>query len=91
MSGTVEDEFNALVEALKASEYDKNESILILKEYVDTVIRNNVPDNQRYGVSMTAGAFTKRVRKHDWKFAHGFFGNWAKSHLESTDVNDVGC
>jgi len=90
MTATVEDEYNALVEALKASEYTKNEAILILKEYNDTIIRNNIVDDQRYGVAMTTADFTKRVRNHDWKFAHGFFGNWAKHAIEQKD-QDVGC
>lgn len=88
MTAPVEDELNALVESLKASEYNKNESILILKEYVNVLFQNNLATNQRYGVSMTTADFTKRVKKHDWKFAQGFFGNWAKSVEED---QDVGC
>ena len=88
MAGSVEDEFNALVEALNQSEYTKEESILILKEYANVLFRNNIPLEQRLGVAMTTGDFIKRVRKHDWKFAHGFFGNWAKAHAED---QDVGC
>lgn len=82
MSGTVEDEFNALAESLNKSEYTKEQSVLILKEYVNVLIQNNIPLDQRRGVAMTTGDFTKRVRKHDWKFANGFFGNWAKSAVE---------
>ncbi len=82
MAGNVEDEINALVDALNKSEYTKEQSVLILKEYVNVIIRNNVQDAMRYPVSMTTGDFTKRVRKHDWKFANGFFGNWAKSAIE---------
>lgn len=88
MTGTVEEELNALVENIRKSEYDKDESVLILKEYIGDVIRNNLNDVQRYPVAMTTMDFTKRVKKHDWKFAHGFFGNWAKDHEED---QDVGC
>ena len=100
MTGSVEDEFNALVDALNRSEYDKNESILILKEYANVLFQNNIGINQRYGVAMTTTDFTKRVNNHDWKFAHGFFGNWAKSHAEAQqkkvpldpfDVDEMGC
>lgn len=83
MTGTVEDEFNALVDALNKSEYTKEESILILKEYANVLFLNNIPTDQRRGVAMTTGDFIKRVRKHDWKFAHGFYGNWAKSAIQS--------
>ena len=88
MTGSVEDEFNALVDALNRSHYDKNESILILKEYANVLFRNNIPLEQRLATAMTTGDFIKRVRNHDWKFAHGFFGNWAKEHEED---QDVGC
>ena len=88
MAGSVEDEFDALVDALNKSEYTKEESILILKEYTNALFRNNIPLEQRLGTAMTTGDFTKRVRKHDWKFPHGFFGNWAKAHVED---QDVGC
>jgi hypothetical protein len=90
MTATVEDEFNALVEALCASEYTKNEVACILKEYMHTLIRNNIPDDQRYGVAMTTADFTKRVKKYDWRFTHGFYGNWAKAAIEAKD-QDVGC
>ena len=89
MTGSVEDEFNALVDALNRSHYDKNESILILKEYANVLFRNNIPLEQRLATAMTTGDFIKRVRNHDWKFAHGFFGNWAKEHEEKDQ--DVGC
>jgi uncharacterized protein YejL (UPF0352 family) len=88
MAGTVEDEFNALVTALNQSKYTKDESILILKEYANVLFQNNIESNQRYGVAMTTGDFTKRVKNYDWKFAHGFFGNWAKAAEED---QDVGC
>lgn len=83
MTGTVENEYNALVEALKASEYTKNEAIIILKEYNDTLFRNNIPNDQRHGVALTTADFIKRVQNYHWKFAHGFYGNWAKSAIES--------
>jgi hypothetical protein len=88
MASPVEDEFNALVKALSESEYTKEESILILKEYANALFRNNIVSGQRYGAAMTTSDFTKRVKKYDWKFAHGFYGNWAKSVEED---QDVGC
>lgn len=90
MTATVEDEINALAKALSDSEYTKNEVVLIVKEYIGTIARNNISDDQRYNVAVTTADFTKRVRNHDWKFAHGFYGNWAKSVLEQKD-QDVGC
>ena len=101
MSGTVEDEFNALVKALNESEYTKNEAVLILKEYVDVLIANKLIDgDRRSSVALVTMDFTKRVKRNDWKFAHGFFGNWAKSHAEAQqnkvpldpfDVDEMGC
>ena len=89
MTGTVEEEFNALVEALNKSEYTKEQSILILKEYVDVLIANKLIDgDRRSSVALVTMDFTKRVKRNDWKFAHGFFGNWAKEHEED---QDVGC
>lgn len=90
MPAPVEDELNVLVESLRASEYTKDDSILILKEYINVLIQNNLESNQRYGVGMTTADFTKRVKKHDWKFAHGFYGNWAKHAIDQKD-QDVGC
>ena len=88
MAGSVEDEINALVDALNRSQYTKEESIHILKEYIGFIVKNNIHSVMHYPVSMTTMDFNKRVKKHDWKFAHGFFGNWAKEHEED---QDVGC
>lgn len=82
MAGPVNEEFDALVKVLNESNYSKEESIHILGEYVKSIISNNVPMDQRWGASMITGDFIKRVRQHDWKFANGFFGNWAKSAVE---------
>lgn len=90
MAGSVEDEINALVDALNRSEYTKEDSVLILKEYMGIIVRNNVESVMHYPVAMTTADFTKRVKNHDWKFARGFFGNWAKHTLEEKD-QDVGC
>jgi hypothetical protein len=86
----VEDEINALVDALNKSEYTKEESNLILNQYINAVIRNGVQDVMRYPIAMTTMDFTKRVKAHEWKFARGFFGNWAKHAIEEKD-QDVGC
>lgn len=97
MAGVVENEYDALVDALNKSDYTKSECLTILGEYTKTIISNNVPSNERHGVSLTTADFINRVRKHDWKFAHGFFGNWAKNVQEknvkdiSYEVDDVGC
>ena len=90
MAGSVEEEIDALVDALNQSEYTKEESTLILKQYMDAIIRNNVMEVMRYPVAMTTADFTKRVKNHDWKFSRGFFGNWAKHAIEEKD-QDVGC
>jgi hypothetical protein len=90
MAGSVEEEINALVDALDRSEYSKEESNLILKQYINAVIRNGVQDVMRYPVAMTTADYTKRVKNHEWKFARGFFGNWAKHAIEERD-QDVGC
>ena len=90
MVAPVEDEINVLVTTLNESEYTKEESLHIMREYVQCILSINVPFDQRRGASMTTMDFTKRVRKHDWKFAHGFFGHWAKSVMDEKD-QDVGC
>lgn len=90
MPATVEDEFNNLVEAIRQSEYTRDEALLILKEYIGAIYRNNIPDDQRYGVAMTTADYNKKVRSYHWKFAHGFYGNWAKAAIEAKD-QDVGC
>lgn len=79
MSGSVHEEYDALVKALSESNYTKEESLQIVSEYVHAVIKNNVPLSERKGAAMTAGDFVKRVRNHDWKFPHGFFGYWAEN------------
>jgi hypothetical protein len=89
MPGVLEEEFNDLVDALNKSEYTKEESILILKEYTNTLFTNSVPGISRPGASMITADFIKRVRNYHWKFAHGFYGNWAKHAIEQDQ--DVGC
>ena len=90
MAASVEEELNALVDALNKSQYDKNQSILILKQYMGNIVRNNVESSMHYPVAMTTADYTKRVKNYDWKFATGFYGNWAKHALEEKD-QDVGC
>lgn len=94
---TVEDQYNALVAALNESDYTKNESLLILKEY-NSFITNILNTDQRSEIAEVTAVFIKRVESYDWKFAHGFYGNWAKSasekkgeDIDASDVNEVGC
>ena len=96
MVGTVNEEYNALVKALNESKYTKEESFQILSDYINALLSNKcIIDDRLWATSMITSNFTKRVRQHEWKFAHGFFGNWAKHHeqkdIETFDVNDIGC
>lgn len=88
MSGPVEEEFEQFAKLLKDSQYTKEESIEILSQYVNSLVRNFIPLANRPHASMVTSDFTARLRKHEWKFTHGFFGNWAKSIAED---QDVGC
>ena len=84
MAGTVETEYDALVKALNESKYTKEEATQILSEYMNAILSNEcIASDRRSAASMITGDFIKRVRQYEWKFAHGFFGNWAKHHEES--------
>ena len=89
MAGPIDEEYDALVKALNESKYTKEECLHILSEYSKHIFSNCVPSDQRWGASMITGDFIKKVRQHEWKFAHGFFGNWAK-YVDEKD-QDVGC
>lgn len=94
MPGKLENEYDVLVKELNESKYTKEESVQILSEYIKALLSNEcIASERRSAASMITSNFTKRVRIHEWKFAHGFFGNWAKHHEEneSFDVNDIGC
>lgn len=92
MVGVLEDEIDTMAGALARSKYSKEESIHIMKEYTKFLM---ACDGNRHNASMITADYTKRIEKHSWKFPHGFFGNWAKSRMESIedpfDVNDIGC
>ena len=96
MTGSVEDTYDDLVKALKESKYTKEETLVILAEYTKVLLSNDVPLEQRLSAALTTSNFILRVKNHDWKFAHGFFGNWAKHAEDKKDidyeiVDDAGC
>ena len=93
MAGPVNEEFNALVKSLNESKYSKEECLHILTEYNKHIFSNCVASSDRWGASMITGDYNKRVKRNEWKFPHGFFGNWAKHHEEneSFDVDEMGC
>lgn len=69
-------ELNDLVNALTKSEYTKEESILILKEYIQSIT------DMGADYIDTSNKFIKRINEYYWKFPHGFYGNMVKSTQE---------
>ena len=100
MTAPVNEELLTLINEIKSSKYDKDQSIMLLGDLLSNVINNNVPLDQRWGMGLTIGAYTKKVRSGvPKKEASGFFGNWAKHAEENVkgddfdpiEVNDSGC
>jgi len=62
----------------KNPKFSKEQSISLLADLLVTIVKNNVPSEQRYGAAMTAADYIKRAKSGNIKVARGFFGNWAK-------------
>lgn len=99
MTAPVNEELITLINEIKNSKLDKNQSVMLLGDLLSNVINNNVGSNQHWGLGMTLNAYTKKVKGGN-REAVGFFGNWAKTHeeakaqkvpLDPYDVDDVGC
>ena len=97
---SVENNINLLISELKKSQIPKEDSLDYLAHIFRTIVRNNVPSDQRYGAAMTVNDYLKNSRGGNFRYADGFLGNWAKSHadaqkqrvpLDPYDVDDVGC
>lgn len=95
MAGPLDQEYDSLVKSLNESNYTKEESLQILSEHIKALLSNEcITSDRRWAASMITVNFIKRVRICEWKFPHGFFGNWAKHHEEEfsqLDVSDSGC
>jgi len=76
---TVEENIISLMDELnKNSKLGKEESVSFIADLLVTIVKNNVPSDQRQGAAMTAADYIKRVKSGNIKVARGFFGNWAK-------------
>lgn len=84
---TVENNINLLISELKQSKLTKDQSLDYLGHVFRTITKNNVDD--RNDAALTINDYLKKVRSGDFRYASGFFGNWAKHHEELDQ--DVGC
>lgn len=85
--GPVNENLELLVKKITDSNMDREQVIMFMGDIIGTLIANNVPLDQRWGVSMTLSA--KYQKLNETRVASGFFGNWAKHHEEQDQ--DVGC
>lgn len=89
---SVENNINLLISELKRSNLGKDQSLDYLGHVFRTITKNNVDD--RKSAALTVNDYLKKARGGDFRYASGFFGNWAKhseENIESFDVNDTGC
>ena len=85
---TVENNINLLIAELNKSNLTKEQSLDYLGHVFRTITKNNVPLQDRPGSALTVNDYLKKARCGDFRYASGFFGNWAKHHEED---QDVGC
>lgn len=86
---SVENNINLLIAELKKSCQSKEQSLDYLGHVFRTITKNNVGSDHRNGAALTVNDYLKKARAGDFRYASGFFGNWAK-HAEEQD-QDVGC
>ena len=86
---TVENNINLLISELKKSNLTKEKSLDYLGHVVRTITQNNINGEQRNDAASTVNDYLKNTRAGDFRYASGFFGNWAK-HAEEQD-QDVCC
>jgi hypothetical protein len=94
--GPVENNINLLIAELNKDQITKEHALDYLGHVFRLITTNNISLDQRHGASMTVDEFLKRARGGDFRFADGFYGNWAKQleeekGVDSFDVNDIGC
>lgn len=96
--GPVENNINLLISELKRNrKVDKDEALDYVGHVFRTIVGNNVSLDQRHGAAMTVNAFLTKARGGDFRYAEGFFGNWAKQLEEEKkgpdlfDVDEMGC
>lgn len=93
--GPVEDTINLLIMELKNNSIPKEHALDYLGHVFRLITTNNIPLNQRNGASMTVNEFLNKARGGDFRYADGFYGNWAKQLEEEKgvdyEVDDVGC
>jgi len=91
----VENNINLLISELKQSKLSRDQSLDYIGHVFRTITKNNVADAEaRKGAALTVNDYLKKTRDGDFRYASGFFGNWAKHHEEkdiSYEVDDVGC
>lgn len=86
---TVENNINLLISELKQSKLTRDQSLDYLGHVFRLITTNNVASDQRVGAALTVNDFLKKTRDGDFRYASGFFGNWAKHHEEQDQ--DIGC
>ena len=94
--GPVENNINLLIAELNKDQITKEHALDYLGHVFRLITTNNISLDQRHGASMTVNEFLKKARGGDFRYAEGFYGNWAKQLEEEKkdigyDVNDVGC
>ena len=86
MTASVNEELISLINEIKSSKYDKDQSVILLGDLVSNIINNNITSDNLWGVGMTINAYTKKVRggvpKDTYKKDEGF---------DPIEVNDSGC
>lgn len=94
--GPVEENINLLIAELKEEKITKEHALDYLGHVFRIITTNNVSLDQRLGAALTVNSFLTKARAGDFRYAEGFYGNWAKQlqeekGVDSYDVNDVGC
>jgi|688.fasta_scaffold00075_107 hypothetical protein len=85
---TVENNINLLIAELNKSNLTKEQSLDYLGHVFRTTTKKVVSNSDRSYVALSVDEYLKKARAGDFRYASGFFGNWAKHHEED---QDVGC
>lgn len=86
---SVENNINLLIKELNGSNLTKAQSLDYLGHVFRSITKNNVEQSEKNNAALTVNDFLKKARGGDFRYASGFYGNWAKSSLEKKD-EDVG-
>ena len=85
---TVENNINLLIQELNKSNLTKEQSLDYLGHVFRTTTKKVISLSDRSYVALSVNEYLKNARAGDFRYANGFYGNWAKHREED---QDVGC